>query len=48
MCDLKCQDVTFELDLEWSRELLKGFEQGMSSGKARLRENVKTEVEEVR
>lgn len=38
VCDLKYQDVRFELYLEWSRELLKGFEQSMSSGRARLRE----------
>jgi hypothetical protein len=30
--DLKYQGVRFELYLVWSRELLKGFDQSMSSG----------------
>lgn len=48
--DLKYQGVRFELYLVWSRELLKGFDQSMSSGgggeKRRERENIKIDVRE--
>lgn len=36
--DLKYQGVRFELYLVWSRELLKGFDQSMSSGGGREEE----------